>query len=224
MGSTRLEGKSILQLGEFKLIEWVLIRLLKFYHQDNVIIATTDLERDDALINVVSDYGVKIFRGSENNVFSRFKKIVELYSSYQSIVRVCADNPFISPNLIAEKLKYKEMTKLDYCHSLRLLPNYPYIDGLGSEIFNSNLLKQIDEGNLGKYHLEHVTSSFSSIGVDFNTSGLPTPPQYCFPEISLDIDTMQDYVSMSSLISKFNLTPTSSDNDIISASRNFFKN
>lgn len=223
MGSSRLMGKSMLQLGKYKLIEWVLIRLLDFYHRDNIYIATTDSAQDDILIELVSAFGVNIFRGSENNVFSRFKKIAESNNACQNIVRVCADNPFISANLIAEKLKYKQVSKLEYCHSLRLLPNYPFIDGLGSEVFSSHLFKQIDERKLENFHLEHVTSSFSLIGVDFNTSGLPTPPEYCFPEISLDIDTRQDYISITRLISAFDLNPGSSDSEIISAANTYFK-
>lgn len=223
MGSSRLMGKSMLQLGNYKLIEWVLIRLLNFYHRDNIYIATTDSVQDDILVELASAFGVNIFRGSENDVFSRFKKIVESNDACQNIVRVCADNPFVSANLIAEKLKYKQVSKLDYCHSLRLLPNYPFIDGLGSELFSPHLFKQIDERKLEKSHLEHVTSSFSLVGIDFSTSGLPTPPEYCFPDISLDIDTKQDYIFMNRLISAFDLNPDSSDAEIISAANTYFK-
>jgi len=223
MGSLRLPGKSMLQLGKYKLIEWVLIRLLNLYHRDNIIIATTDSAQDDILVQLVSTFGVNIFRGSENNVFSRFKKIAESNNACQNIVRVCADNPFISADLIAEKLKYKQVSKLDYCHSLCLLPNYPFIDGLGSEVFSPHLFKQIDERKLEKFHLEHVTTSFSLVGVNFSTSGLPRPPEYCFPDISLDIDTRQDYFSITRLVSDFNLNPGNSDAEIISAANIYFK-
>ena len=68
MGSSRLMGKSMLQLGKYRLIEWVLIRLLDFYHRDNIYIATTDSAQDDTLIELVSTASIGLIE-RDNSMF-----------------------------------------------------------------------------------------------------------------------------------------------------------
>src|SRR5208337_4929976 len=59
------------------------------------------------------DNKIKIFRGSENDVLERFIDAATMFGD-KNIVRVCADNPFLSMPHIAELVKSYFENKPDY--------------------------------------------------------------------------------------------------------------
>ena len=63
-------------------------------------VAIPDKSEDDYLAEVLKKNKIKFFRGSNNNVFSRFKKITSKMNSEDIVVRVTADNPIVDRFLI----------------------------------------------------------------------------------------------------------------------------
>ena len=71
MGSKRFPGKMTKKLGEFTLIEWVLIRLKKSKLLNQIILTTSKNKENDELISYAKKLNIDFFRGEENNVLNR---------------------------------------------------------------------------------------------------------------------------------------------------------
>ena len=68
MGSQRFPGKMLSTLGGQPLLSWVLKRVSAARRLDDVILATSDSERDDPLVQLAMQLGVKTYRGQEDDV------------------------------------------------------------------------------------------------------------------------------------------------------------
>ena len=117
VGSTRLPGKILKEICGKTILHHEIDRLKKCKEIDEIVIATTDKEDDDKIVNEAKKLSVKYFRGSENDVLSRF-----YYSAKENnadiIVRVTSDCPCIDFEILDKMLiyfkdKYKEK-QVDY--------------------------------------------------------------------------------------------------------------
>jgi spore coat polysaccharide biosynthesis protein SpsF len=97
--STRLPNKVVMPFYDKKSIIEILIDRISAIHNYPIVLATTSNISDDVLINVAKSKGVQTFRGDEHNVLQRFIGCAEQYA-FNSIIRVCADNPFLDVQLI----------------------------------------------------------------------------------------------------------------------------
>ena len=70
-GSTRLPGKVLQDLGGRPLLRFMLDRLADL-HVDELVVATSTLDRDDAVVDIAFDAGRQVVRGSETDVLDRF--------------------------------------------------------------------------------------------------------------------------------------------------------
>ena len=66
--STRLPRKVLKNLGERTLIEFLIERLKRVKELDQIILATTVNDIDDKLASLVKKIGLKVVRGSANDV------------------------------------------------------------------------------------------------------------------------------------------------------------
>lgn len=100
MNSRRLPGKSMLPLAGIPLIEHVVRRVQATTMPMDVIVATSESTSDDPLAAHVESLGVRVYRGSEEDVLARFYWAAENFPEAEAIVRVTADDPFLDPELI----------------------------------------------------------------------------------------------------------------------------
>ena len=99
MGSSRLPGKSIADVGGKPMICQVLNRVLSSKSVDQVVLATSTLEKDEPLAKVCTENGYQCFRGSEDDVLDRFYHAAKTNGA-QICVRICGDCPLIDPLVI----------------------------------------------------------------------------------------------------------------------------
>ena len=152
-GSSRLPGKVLLDLDNEPVLLVHLNRLRSAKNIDKIIVATTDLEVDKAIIKLCIDNKFAYFAGSENDVLDRFYQGVKDEQACW-VVRVTSDCPLIDPNLIDAVVNCAIVNNADYC-SNGLIENFP--DGQDIEVFKFSVL----ETAWGKAQLrserEHVT-------------------------------------------------------------------
>lgn len=222
MGSTRLPGKSLLSLGSYTLIDWVLLRLLLVAQNENIVLATTNSRNENELIDRAARLGIRIFKGSKTNVLSRFQEISKTFPEYENIIRVCADNPFVSPTLLSQAESFFKINKMSYCHTLCKPPKFPYVDGMGLEIIRRETLMQTEKIEPTKFEQEHVTQILKRFSLRIDDLGMPTPPLYRYPFLKLDIDSAKDYMNLRKLIENYKLSPSSSDEQILNSANLFF--
>jgi spore coat polysaccharide biosynthesis protein SpsF len=145
---SRINGKTILEI----MIE----RLIAYFNQEDIYIATTKESRDNAILKIAKNKKINIFRGSENNVLSRFKKCAEK-NNLNQVIRLTSDCPLIDPQLIIRLFKIQLNKKFDYSGNCFPYDKRTFPVGSDIEFINLNFLKKISRKSLDNYEKEHIT-------------------------------------------------------------------
>ena len=92
MNSSRLPGKVLKNIFGKPSIEFLVDRLRLAKNIDDIIIATTTSNADDILVEWCKSYGVKFFRGSEEDVLGRVVEAHKILDT-EIIVSLTGDGP-----------------------------------------------------------------------------------------------------------------------------------
>lgn len=187
MGSSRLPGKVLKDIGNKKLLEHIMYRLSYLQSEAAVVIATSSLDKDDLIADFCALHGWNCFRGSEENVLERYYFCARQYG-FTEIIRLTADNPFYDIEEIDKLIDLFKKSDAQYANSLDVLPY-----GVGAEIFSFDALeKSYNEATL-PHHFEHVNEYILENPEIFKTLYLPAVDEKCFPQTRLTVDTEEDY-------------------------------
>lgn len=200
MNSSRLKGKMLYRINDKPLIQWVIDGVKESKLIDKIVLATSTNSENDPLIQIAKDSNIEFFRGSEENVLERFY-LAALKNGANIVTRICADNPLINAKEIDRLIEKHIHNKWEYSfnHIPKLENNYP--DGLGAEIINFNLLKKLHINiEPSSPHREHVTSFVWNPRSEITTFTLKAPQSIAFPNIKLDIDTINDFHKIEQLV------------------------
>ena len=205
MGSKRLPGKVMMKLDQERLlIDWVLQRVARASSPHVIVVATTTLSEDNVLVEYIRDNypKVRIFRGSQSNVLSRFAKINELYPC-DYILRVTADCPLVCDKLIDEMFNLIKVEKPNYvanCNFERI------IKGFDLEFIASNAFTTIPYHELDSYELEHVTPYFFSTKArNKDIMNIKYPQTKYSSSLNLSIDSNFDLLFFRKINKEFDL-------------------
>jgi spore coat polysaccharide biosynthesis protein SpsF len=153
MGSTRLPGKVLMDLGGETVLARVVRRLGRASRIHEVVVATTDAASDDEIVTECARLKVSCFRGSEHNVLDRYLRAGEQFRS-DLIVRVTADCPLIDPEVVDEVVaacitRHVDLSCNDVPHT--------FPRGLDVEAFTIEALRRVQDMADQPYQREHVT-------------------------------------------------------------------
>ena len=121
---------------------------------DEIIIATTINKEDDSIAELAQKEGLKVYRGSENDVLDRYYQAAKEYNA-ELIMRLTADCPLIDPAVCDQVADYYFNSKLDYVYT-----GETYAEGLDCEIFSFTVLENAWKKAQLKSEREHVTLYF----------------------------------------------------------------
>lgn len=187
MGSSRLPGKVLKDIAGRPLLAHVIGRLETMKHAASVVVATSDLPRDDVIANWCASSGKACFRGSETDVLDRYLRCAEAYG-FTDVVRLTADNPFTDMPELDRLIDLHIDGKYDYSHSFGALPI-----GVGAEIFTVDaLLRSHAEGH-APHHREHVNEYIPEHPESFRIGILDVPAEKRAPDLRLTVDTEADW-------------------------------
>lgn len=130
MGSTRLPGKVLRPLCDSTVLGYVIDRCKQCRSIDEIIVATSDMPADDAIVNYLQGYDVPVFRGSEKDVLRRYVQAAEKHG-VRDIVRVTADCPLIDPDIVDEVVDLYLSERCDYAY----IEGYPRGMGEAEVVF-----------------------------------------------------------------------------------------
>ncbi len=99
MGSTRLPGKVLLDIGGKTMLERVVARARRARTADEVAVATSLSPGDDAVVREAGRLGLRAYRGSEERVLDRYYEAAKAFGA-DVVIRVTADCPLIDPEII----------------------------------------------------------------------------------------------------------------------------
>jgi len=155
MTSTRLPGKVLKEVLGKPLLEYQIERLKRSSHIHDIVVATTTNETDNPIVELTKKLCVKVYRGSENDVLSRYYEAAVKYRA-DIIVRLTSDCPVIDPVVVDDVIKYylDNLGHYDYV-SNAFLRTYPR--GMDTEVFSFQVLKESYEEAEEQFEREHVT-------------------------------------------------------------------
>lgn len=194
MGSTRLPGKALLEVGGVSLLEHEIRRVKQADRINAIVVATTTKQEDDTIEAVCERLGVDCFRGPEDDVLERYRQCAEAYPDYSAIVRITGDCPLIDPRVIDEVVDFFEAEGLDYASNV-LEETFP--DGMDVETFTREALFEAAEQAKLLSEREHVTPYMRS-QAHFKKGNVVAP--HDFSHVRLTIDEPADFEVVSFLI------------------------
>lgn len=199
--STRLPAKVLLRVSGRTYLEHHLERLRGTGLP--VIVATTTNHDDDPVVGLAEQAGIPVFRGSEDDVLSRFAGAAREHG-LDGIVRVTSDCPLIDPEVVAAGVdRWRSENDLDLYLSNCLERTYPR--GMDYEIFSAARLYDADAKATLRSDREHVTPYLHQ-----NRSGdmrlLNLPWSGGGAQYRLTLDTADDWKLLDALIEDFGAT------------------
>jgi spore coat polysaccharide biosynthesis protein SpsF len=177
MQSVRLPGKVLLPL-EGKPVLWhIFFRLAKSKLIDDICISTSTNPIDAKIEKFAHKYGIKIFRGSEENLVKRHLDAAKKFDA-DVIVRITGDCPLVDPQIVDEVIEvYLKDKKLDFVSNTKT-KTYPI--GLDVEVFPVKTLEKIFSISEDPIFYEYFISNyifenpsiFKSKGISLNNPNM----------------------------------------------------
>lgn len=156
MGSTRLPGKVLMDIGGETTLGRVVRRLSRATLLTETAIATTDSPADDAVVSEGKRLGVRCFRGSEQDVLARYVGAAEALAA-DVLVRVTSDCPLIDAEFADQVLREFFSAHADFAYND---VEHSFPRGLDVEVFSREALHKAAEIADRQYQREHVTPVF----------------------------------------------------------------
>lgn len=153
MGSTRLPGKTMMDLSGTPLLNRLLRQLSAAYLLDDVVIATSVAPADDVIEEFAKAQGFRVVRGSEKDVLSRYVLAADV-SKADIVVRLTADCPLHSPDTVDEVVEAFLRAGVDYACNTN---PYTRPDGQDVEVFSRDILNRAAAATVEGPDREHVT-------------------------------------------------------------------
>lgn len=113
MGSNRLPGKALLDLGDRTCLAHIISRAQYARDIRHVIVCTSTSREDAVLLREANKWGAGSFAGESDNCLKRFLDCAEDHGS-EIVVRVCGDSPVMPPSFIDAVVAHLRETGAGY--------------------------------------------------------------------------------------------------------------
>jgi spore coat polysaccharide biosynthesis protein SpsF len=203
MSSLRFPEKALAPLCGLPMLMWT-INYCRKVNLPLFVLTSTDAS-DDQLISMLEKNNVSYYRGSLENVVSRYLSFMREHQ-VKKVVRISGDSPLINPDVILKAIAQDlEFTDADLTTNVfpRTFPK-----GQSVEVLPRKSLELLGDQSLSKLDMEHVTSYFYANSKEFkiinfnNNEDLST--------INLSVDTKEDLIRVRQFITLTSLDCSSS--------------
>lgn len=204
MGSTRLPGKVLMDIGGIRSLECQILRLKRSKLIDDIVIASTTNSIDDVLVEFGNEIGVQVFRGSEQDIL---KRILGAAKSIQGDlqVQITGDCPLIDPEIVDQVINAYLLKKgsVDFV-SNEIQRSYPI--GLDCRVFPVDVLDEINHLCKDPLHRVHgSTYIYAGPGKSrYKVLNIKAPDCLNFPNWRWTLDTSEDLKFFRKIAEKFN--------------------
>ena len=213
--SSRLPGKVLLKAEGKTMLEHHLHRLSDAGQP--VIVATTVNDTDDPIVRLCEAVGVGVYRGSENDVLSRYVGAAEAFG-LDTIVRVTSDCPLIDGTVVATGIStYLAASDPWVFVSNTVERTFPR--GMDFEIFSTMALLEANVQATELYQREHVTPYLYEWH-DRRERSLSILHEPDYSAYRLTLDTDEDLLLLRTLIENFGAERLSTDGIVAVLSEN----
>ena len=186
MGSTRLPGKVMMKVRGIPLLAYLISRVKQSRLIDKIVVATTTNPEDRVIVRLCGNLRMPCFRGSSEDVLSRYAACAKEYPGYGTIVRITGDCPLIDPEVIDRVIACFQEGNYDYVSNV-IQPSYPH--GMDTEVFSRKALKEAALRATLPSEREHVTPYITKRR-QFRKKNIAAPSD--FYSVRLTADYLED--------------------------------
>ena len=202
MTSSRLPGKVLLPANGRPMLHHLVRRLRAAPSIDEIVLATTINTADEPLVEFARAEGVRVFRGSEDDVMGRVVGAAESASA-DVVIEITGDCPIIDPDLVEQTIRMFKRHKVAYVAN-SCISSYP--DGMDTQVFSLETLKRSAAMTQDPLDREHVSRHIVNHPELFPHLYLIAPPSLHWPGLGLTLDEPADYELLKKIIEHFGET------------------
>lgn len=195
LGSTRLPRKILKEFYRGKtLLETIISNLQNTGAR--IIVATSVNPNNDELVSFLNYHGIKVFRGSEDDVLSRFLGAAEA-NDIDGIVRICSDNPFLDWHGVAALIEKAKTSDADYIgYRINKTPSIKTHFGFWGEYVTLEALRRVAATTDEKMAHEHVTIHIYTHLDEYKCEWIECPDfLQGRNDIRLTVDNLEDFLN-----------------------------
>lgn len=212
MTSSRLPGKVLLPAMGHPMLYHLVRRLQAAPSIDEIVLATTTNTADEPLVEFAKREGVRVFRGSEDDVMGRVIGAAESAHA-DVVVEITGDCPIIDPDIAEQTIRMFKRHDVAYVAN-SYISSYP--DGMDTQVFGLDTLKQSAAMTNDPLDREHVSRHINNHPELFPHLNLIAPPSLHWPGLGLTLDELADYELLKKIIEHFGeMNPLFSCLDVI---------
>lgn len=174
MGSTRLPGKVLQDIAGATMLARVVTRVRRATTLAQIVIATSTLPADDALVAACASLDVACFRGSEEDVLARYYGAAMAHQA-DVVVRITSDCPLIEATVIDRIVNTFLRERPDYASNVH---DRSFPRGLDVEAFSLAALAIAHNEAQAAYQRAHVTPYIYQHPEQFQLLGVRAEADY----------------------------------------------
>jgi spore coat polysaccharide biosynthesis protein SpsF len=186
LGSTRLPGKVLFQLGDRRLLKWSIDRTEVAKTVDKTVATIGDQPENEALEEYCERNGINYAVGPERNLLVRHLAVAE-QTNCDLLVRITADCPFV-PSAEIDRV-VKEHLANDAAYTTNVTENMPV--GTGVDAIDPSLLAEFE--SIGESHPVKLARSKPK---EWETMWTENQSWRTISDAHIAVDTPSDYWSL----------------------------
>jgi len=186
MSSSRLPGKVLKQMAGKPMLGWLLERMRRVDSVGRIVVATSRNEDDDGIADYAKSMNVSCFRGSLDDVLSRFQAVSQKYK-LDAVVRVNGDSPFLDPAIVRQAVGLFAESDVDLVTNVfpRSFPT-----GQSVEVIARSAIERA-ASDATTSEKEHVTAHFYAHSERYRILNFASSRPYSW--IQMAVDTEADF-------------------------------
>lgn len=194
MSSSRLPGKSLIDLRGRPLVAYLLECLQHTRRADAIIVATSSDPSDDPLAAYCESAGVAVSRGPLEDVAARFGLVVEQHG-LDAFVRISGDSPLLDHRLVDHAVERYNAHLPAIATNIvpRTYPHGQSVEVVDAQAFGTALAEMTDTADR-----EHVTPFLYRDRDRFPIDSIVAPADW--HEVRLAVDTPEDVARIGAMI------------------------
>jgi spore coat polysaccharide biosynthesis protein SpsF len=215
MASSRLPGKVMLPLGGRPAIGQLSRRLRAVAAIREIVVATTANATDDVLARYCEASGMKVYRGSEDDVLGRVSEAAASVGA-DWVAKVTADCPALDPEIVAGVIDRALASGADLT-SNGIVRSYP--DGMDCSVVRSDALYVAASEAADPLEREHTSLFLMRRPDRFKCEKVEAPSNLFWPELGLTLDTPEDYLLLTEVFDRLERSTPFSCEEVVSLLR-----
>lgn len=188
MGSSRLPGKVLMDVCGRPALTRLLRRLQRAKLVDDLVLATSVRPNDDALEEWAYREGIRVYRGSEDDVLDRVVCAHEMMQT-DIVVEVTGDCTLLDPMIIDLGIRTFMENECDVVANVSKL-SFPM--GIDVQVFPFGLLQEVERTVTDSAVREHVSLYFYEHPEKYRIFHLIAPDRWCGPDLRFQLDYPED--------------------------------